>query len=183
MDVRRFGVVCVVLLLLGSELRGGTGRSPVEARRPVQTSSDNRMELRPGDVVADLEFQTPEGTTRRLSEYRGDYVLVDVWATWCAPCIVALPDLEKLHRERGKRLAILGLNVDENPTRVRVFLAERQLPWAQGITGNPEGVLAQLRIPTIPAYLLIDPQGRLVQRAQRVADLQRAIEGLPEPAR
>lgn len=179
MDVRWWGIGWLVLLLLGGELRGDDSPDPVVAQRPGENVSDRPMELQSGELVANLEFQTPEGTIRRLSEYRGDYVLVDVWATWCAPCIIALPGLEKLHRERGDRLTILGLNIDENPARVRVFLAERKLPWAQGITGKPESVLAQLRIPTIPAYLLIDPEGRLVQRAQRIADLQRALERLP----
>ena len=79
---------------------------------------------RPGEVVPDLAFTAFSGETVKLSDLRGRYVLLDFWATWCGPCVADLPAVRQLHETYGadKRLAILGLNLDDDPAKARQFV-------------------------------------------------------------
>lgn len=134
--------------------------------------------LHPGEFVPDIAFQTPTGETGKISDFRGEYLLVDVWATWCAPCVAALPKLEALHDRHGEELRILGLNVDSNAVRVKAFLKERNLAWPQGITNDPSALMTTLGVSSTPTYLLIDPSGRLVRKAVRLSDLEAVFRKL-----
>ena len=69
---------------------------------------------------------------------RGKYVLVDFWATWCAPCVASLPDLAKVHDTFGKddRLTVLGVNIDDDPDKARAFAEQKKLTWIQAFLGT-----------------------------------------------
>lgn len=74
-----------------------------------------------------------------LAEYRGKWVVLNFWATWCAPCVTELPLLDRFHREQNARgWTVVGLAVD-SPTPVREFLRQRPLALPVGLAGL-EGV-------------------------------------------
>src|SRR5262245_8237378 len=83
--------------------------------------------LRPwsGGATPALELAEPNGKVHRLADYRGTTVLVNFWATWCAPCRAEMPSMERLRREmEGRPFAILAVNVGEGP-RVASEFAEK----------------------------------------------------------
>ncbi len=66
----------------------------------ARAASDyERIELRVGSKLADFSFKTLDGATRRLSDYRGRYLLIDFWGTWCGPCVGEIPFLKKAYRD------------------------------------------------------------------------------------
>jgi peroxiredoxin len=100
--------------------------------------------LQAGSVAPTFRLPTLAGGEVDLSSYRGRIVLVNVWATWCPPCVEELPSLEKLHRALGgEGLVVLSVSADEDEAALRRFVAEH-------------GV-------TFP--VLRDPGGRLVAAA------------------
>jgi thiol-disulfide isomerase/thioredoxin len=129
----------------------------------------------PSPVPADLweaRFARPEGGELALSDFRGRWLLINFWATWCAPCIKELPDLNAFAQAQNTRgtgaWQVLGLAID-GPTPVRQFLTRFKPPltfpmglaglngteWARKL-GNSGGGL--------PFTVVVNPQGQLVWR-------------------
>ncbi len=120
--------------------------------------------------------------TKATSVFRGQWVLLDVWATWCGPCVAAIPEMARLHDEfvGRKDFVLIGLSLDQDRRTAQDFVAKRKLPWLQGFLGDwsETGVPEQLSITLIPAYLLIDPDGRLHTRSTSVAEIRKVLDDM-----
>jgi thiol-disulfide isomerase/thioredoxin len=135
---------------------------------------------RVGDVVQDFAFADLAGKTTKLSALRGRYVLVDFWATWCAPCVANLPSLAKLHDRFGRddRLTVLGVNFDDDPDQARKSVAREKLTWAQAFLGraqDKDGTLSRYAINSVPTHLLIGPDGKLIERSESLQVITEAL--------
>jgi beta-lactamase regulating signal transducer with metallopeptidase domain/thiol-disulfide isomerase/thioredoxin/protocatechuate 3,4-dioxygenase beta subunit len=134
---------------------------------------------RPGEVAPDLAFTTFTGEAVKLSELRGRYVLIDFWATWCGPCVQALPAVRKLHETygAGDRLVVLGLSLDEDPHTARRFIQDQRIPWTQGSLGGRADAPALTRyaVVSVPAYFLIGPDGELIRSSQSIEEISEAL--------
>ena len=101
----------------------------------------------------------------KLADFRGKYVLLDFWATWCGLCVAETPELKAVHDRFGNdpRFAMLSLSVDAEKDAPRKFVAERGLGWTQGFVGEwaEGGVSDAYHAETIPAIFLIGPDGTL----------------------
>lgn len=118
--------------------------------------------------VRDAELRAISGSPIRLANYSGKVVLVNLWATWCTPCRIEIPELVKLHKEfRSQGLEMVGLST-ENPdvseysvkTFVRKFKVDYKIGWA---TPEVAGTLMQGR-DAIPQSFIISRDGRIMKR-------------------
>lgn len=115
-----------------------------------------------GDVAPDFALETLDGTMIRLSELRGRKVILNFWASWCAPCRAEMPDLERLYREHKDRFTLLGINIREDRQAIERFL--REVPVSYPIVLDPQGAAVRAyRVIAQPATFWIDEQGRIVQ--------------------
>ena len=117
-----------------------------------------------GDVAANFDFKSPDGKLTDLTAQRGHYVLIDFWATWCGPCVANLPEVETLRKDfSSKGLIVVGANLDTEPATANDFLAAHPLPWHHAQLGDWSAttIPKQYGVSTVPAYILIDPQGRI----------------------
>ena len=118
-----------------------------------------------GEMAGDFEFDMPAGRKSSISALRGNYVLVDFWATWCKPCVEKLDQVERLAEQftGNKPLVVVGANLDANPERARQFLKSRPLGWKQAFLGDwsDTDVPRRYSIASVPAFVLIDPNGRI----------------------
>jgi peroxiredoxin len=114
-----------------------------------------------GDLAPDFVLQSIDGRTRKLSNYRGKVVLVNLWATWCPPCLEELPVLDQLGEEFGdKGLVVLGVAGDEDVQAVRDFLAKSPVKFE--VLLDPRGVIGtQYAITGYPETFFVDREGRL----------------------
>jgi peroxiredoxin/predicted negative regulator of RcsB-dependent stress response len=105
------------------------------------------------------------GKAVRLDAYRGKYVLIDFWATWCAPCIGELPRLQAAYRTyHDAGFAIIGVSLDESKTAVVDFARARNLPWPQLHNASGSADLVEgFGVSSIPATYLIDPEGTVIR--------------------
>lgn len=118
-----------------------------------------------GEPAPDYSAVTLDGDTVSLGDYRGRAVLLNVWATWCQPCIAEFPDLRALQDSLGpKGLTILGVSVDETKPRemLEEFTARHGITWPtlrdrQARVANTFGWAGG-----IPKSVLIDREGRVV---------------------
>ena len=119
-----------------------------------------------------LAFETMDGQPASLEAFRGKVVVLNLWATWCAPCRKEMPSLDRLQaRFTDQPVVVLALSVDRaGPERVQAFLNEvgiRQLH----VYRDPKAVaLRTLRVPGLPATLLVDKEGSEVARVLGIAE-------------
>jgi peroxiredoxin len=122
-----------------------------------------------------VDFSLPDldGRERQLSEFRGRWVLVNYWATWCPPCLEELPELEQFHTaHRSRDAVVIGINMEEIPlARLREFVEEQFLsfPILREKPG-PRGVLGP--VPALPTSYLVSPAGELVARQVGTVDAE-----------
>src|SRR5262249_55787459 len=117
------------------------------------------------------------GRTIRSDAYRGKYVLLDFWATWCGPCVAELPRLQAAYRAyHDAGLEIIGISLDESKDAVIEFVKARQIPWPQVHGPGASGDLIQaLGVSSIPATYLIDPEGTIIRLDLRGKALDEAL--------
>ena len=121
----------------------------------------------PAPVLTVLTIETADG--RKLSEeaFRGRFVLLNVWATWCPPCVKEMPELDRFHREFSPAgWQVVGLAID-GPTPVKEFLAKVKVGFAIGLAGFGGTELAQTlgnQSGGLPFTVLIDAKGRIRHR-------------------
>jgi thiol-disulfide isomerase/thioredoxin len=127
------------------------------------------------------QVTTLDGKTLTRDDLRGRIVLVDVWATWCAPCLAEMPTLKRLQADHGDALLIVGVNLDSVPRRdLRQWLARKDITWPQLFDGRGvNGPLAnQLNVEFLPRSFLYDEEGHLVATDLRGNALVRAVRVL-----
>lgn len=115
-------------------------------------------------VGASLDLQSEQladGQPFDLSSQRGKVCIVDVWASWCAPCRLALPFFAELHGRLATRgLSVVALSVDEDQAAAKAFVDSMKLPfvvlWDRG-----QKNVARLNVPKMPTSFLLDAQGRV----------------------
>lgn len=113
--------------------------------------------------VAGLVLNGERGT--KLSQFRGRVVVVDFWATWCAPCLQAMPELDAMRAEMtrlgwGERFEVVGVNVDNDIPKARQFL--ERIGVSYPVIGDPIGIIMKQWGPwKLPATFLLDADGKV----------------------
>jgi len=145
----------------------------------VALTASASFALDEGDRAPDFQARSVVGDAEVvLHEMRGKVVLVDFWASWCAPCNAAMPQLEKLSKEfPSDQFVVLGVNVDKKLADARRALEKRPVTYPNA--SDPTGMLPKrFGLQTMPTSYLIDQDGvvRLVHRGFRNGDIDELRE-------
>ncbi|WP_257306225.1 TlpA family protein disulfide reductase [Geothrix campi] len=118
-----------------------------------------------GTDVSRVAFRDAEGARHTLADYKGQVVLVDVWATWCPPCRKSLPEVAELQRAGGDRYVVLPISVDRGGWKdVQPYLAQNpHLGLTAFVPDGPGGLEPFGEIRGIPTTFIIDRQGRVLK--------------------
>ena len=131
-----------------------------------------------GSSVADEKAHRLDGTEDSLSAYAGKVVLMDFWATWCGPCIAALPKMRDLAGAHpAERFEILGISVDAELETVTDFMEDEPMPWSHWHVGVDSELGLSWNIAGYPTYVVVDADGVIRSRGH---DLDAAIEAIEE---
>jgi thiol-disulfide isomerase/thioredoxin len=132
-----------------------------------------------GNPAPELNVTDLQGKPLALTTFRGKIVLIDFWATWCAPCRADGPALEKLYRRYGdKDLIIIGISVGEDRGVVEKFLSEHPHSFPIVLTSENE-MPRPYQIGVFPTYLIIDRDGTVATAAEGdrgFADLRKMLK-------
>lgn len=126
-----------------------------------------------GSVAPDLSLTGVDGKQHRLSEFRGRRVLLNFWATWCAPCLMEMPALVRAQANVGEKGGIVvGIAMDD-PARVRAFLGSHPVNYPI-LIGSLESPSTSLQLGNVgellPYSVLLDENGRLLATRHGVLD-------------
>jgi len=161
-DGDRLRVLTVPLEAIPAPRQGRPGAVSPSSKNPASQTRDGPLE----DSVSSLELTSLDGDIVSLASLRGRAVLLNLWATWCLPCLKEMPVLSALHeRYDSEGLVVVGASVDDADAsdRVRRFVAEQKIPFA--VWRDPEMLLyGALRSRSLPATLVIARDGRVLLR-------------------
>ncbi|MDF2606516.1 MAG: alkyl hydroperoxide reductase [Bacillales bacterium] len=114
--------------------------------------------LERGNIAPDFELQTLTGQSVKLSDLRGKKVILNFWATWCGPCKVEMPEIQKFYEKVGNDVTILAISVAENPSVVTNFINNTNYTFP--ILLDPAPVASNTyKIISIPTTYFIDSKG------------------------
>ncbi|MFZ8996740.1 MAG: TlpA family protein disulfide reductase [Ilumatobacteraceae bacterium] len=133
-------------------------------------------------LLPDVDVETFDGAVVSLTDVDGPAV-VNLWATWCAPCRREIPDFEAVHRERGADVRFVGINIGDDVEDAAAFLDEIDVTYDQ--YRDPGGyVVTALGTSTMPVTLVVAPDGSIATThlgPMDQDDLRRAIDAALVP--
>ncbi|MCH5220492.1 MAG: AhpC/TSA family protein [Muribaculaceae bacterium] len=167
--------------LLPEELEAFLAANPYftqfERVRKLLESNRRKLATSEGAHFADFEIEY-EGVKHKLSDVvgKGDYVLVDFWASWCGPCIrqtAVLKDIYAKYADKG--LKILGVAVWDEPENTKKAIVQHELPWECWLNGQnvPTDIYG---ISGIPCIILFGPDGTILSRDKQSDELKAAVD-------
>ncbi len=151
----------LTLLASGCDRESGPAAQPAASAVPAGAIDRSHK----GSELPEFVFADPAGQQLRLSSLKGKPLLINLWATWCAPCVAELPTLEALAAQHEGKLKVLTISQDgPKSDKVAGFLAARGVkrlqPWL-----DPElEMMSHYQAGTLPLSILYDAQGREVWR-------------------
>ena len=133
------------------------------------------------DFALDLVSGGSEGDRIHLNEMKGQAVVLDFWATWCEPCQIVAPILDRVARKHhGKGVVVVGVNTSDQPGRAPAFAKKRGLSYPI-VFDEGDDVAQRYGVSTLPTLVVIDPQGNVIAVRSGIED-ESAIEALVDKA-
>ena len=126
-------------------------------------------------------FSAPDINEKMISpaDFKGKYLIIDFWASWCGPCREEIPNLKQLYEKYGKKgLEILSVSVDAKSPDWMKALKEEQMPWPQIHAQNSKQVMDLYLFNAIPFMVVIDKEGRIVEKNVRGAILNERLKNI-----
>ncbi|MGI9543674.1 MAG: TlpA family protein disulfide reductase [Cyclobacteriaceae bacterium] len=116
-----------------------------------------------------LQLESFDGDRINLSDYKGQVVFINFWASWCPPCLAEMPQIEKLYTElSGKGVKFFMVSLDKDPEKARQLLAKKQYLFpAYQLAG---ALPSSYQVPSIPTTYVISPEGKIVFSKHGLAD-------------
>jgi thiol-disulfide isomerase/thioredoxin len=146
-------------------LAGCGSETPAPAPQAEAPKAGAVDRSRAGTAAPDTPFQDPDGEPARLTDFRGKPVLLNLWATWCAPCVKELPTLDALQLREGPALKVLTVSQDmEGREKVEAFLTKGKYRTLEAWLDPEMALMAELGVTTLPTTILYDAKGREVWR-------------------
>lgn len=134
-----------------------------------------------GSLVSDFTQADTAGIPINISAYRGKYVLIDFWASWCRPCRQENPNLvAAFDKFKSKNFTVLGVSLDQNKKAWLDAIKMDGLTWGHvsDLKGWGNEAAAMFKVKSIPQNLLLDPEGRIIAKNLRGAILEARLNAL-----
>jgi thiol-disulfide isomerase/thioredoxin len=171
----RIGPAYLILAIIAICIAAGVG-GYIAASGPSQPASLQRQEevavgkftaVSPPLPAFALAYTARDGKAARLGDFHGHWLLVNLWATWCGPCIKEMPSLDRMQARLAPGVAVVAISEDRNGAKaVDPFLATLHIDTMK-IGLDPAGDIAgALHVQGLPTTFLLDPQGRIVAKLE-----------------
>jgi thiol-disulfide isomerase/thioredoxin len=165
------------------------------SNQPDKTQTVSPAKANQATTTIDFEFVDFSGKSRKFSEFRGKYVLLDFWATWCKPCLADIPKLKELYEKyKGEGFEIIGMDLEtigdeaeapnpefvkETTARAKQIITTRGVTWTQATSETAVPVAMKVfNVKALPTKILIDREGKVIATIGEKVDLKGIVEKL-----
>jgi peroxiredoxin len=145
----------------------------------TDTSSGPATGINIGDIAPDIFLPNPQGKMISLSSLKGKYVLIDFWASWCAPCRQENPNVVRMYQTyKDKGFEIYGVSLDQDKDAWIDAIQRDGLTWAQvsDLNGWRAAPAQTFGVRAIPATVLLDKEGKIIARDLRGEELEQKLK-------
>ncbi|MEM9053500.1 MAG: TlpA disulfide reductase family protein, partial [Bacteroidota bacterium] len=135
--------------------------------------------LKPGTLAPEIALPNPQGKMVKLSDYRGNYVLIDFWASWCRPCRAENPNVVRMYNKyQGKNFEIFGVSLDKTKEKWVDAIAQDNLAWphVSDLKFWQSAAAKLYNVNSIPFTVLIDPDGNVIETKLRGKALEDKLD-------
>jgi thiol-disulfide isomerase/thioredoxin len=168
--MRRLSILLLVLL-------SGCDRQPAPSNRstaaaPAAPEPAGKVDRsHAGKPAPGTEFDDPDGDTVTFAAFQGKPLLLNLWATWCPPCVKEMPTLDALAGRQGDKLQVVALSQDKDGReKVDAFFSKAKIGKLEAYMDPKLAVMGDLRVEVLPTTILFDARGREVWRVSGELD-------------
>lgn len=129
-----------------------------------QEQSATSKQVAEGSVAPDFSLVNIEGKEVKLSDYKGKYVVLDFWGSWCGWCIKGMPEMKRMYEKYNDKIEIIGIACGDKESVWRASVENLALPWVNvrdNERGSKNSVAGMYEIKGFPTKLIIDPEGKI----------------------
>ena len=165
---KKITIIVLIILLTGTFAFSYLNNDDSEYDRP-------EVGVEIGKSAPNFTLTDLNGDSTKLSDYRGEKIFLNFWASWCPPCRAEMPDLQKLHEENFDDFKIIAVNVGENKTTAAEFISENDLGF-EVILDNDQEVSREYLVRGIPTSYFLDENGIIINKISGVISYQKMLE-------
>ena len=168
-------------------LEQGFGQSPT-VKRVLAEFEENKKQvmanrpLAPGSEAKEIAQPNPEGEIMKLSDYRGKYVLIDFWASWCGPCRKENPNVVELYKKyKDEGFEVFSVSLDKDKARWEAAIEQDNLIWDGHVSDLKfwrSEAAQDYNVSSIPFTVLVDPEGKIVNTRLRGIQLEETLKSI-----
>lgn len=163
-----FGVIVLVLYMTGLH----TNVAAFAQRMILETglmSANTEAPVNPKDADYNFKLKDLEGNEKSLSDFKGKVIFMNIWATWCPPCIAEMPNIQELYNKiDNEDIVFVMLSMDNDLSKVQRYVDKKEytFPVYMAASRVPE----VFRAPSIPTTMVISPEGKIISKKVGMAN-------------
>ncbi|WP_160717135.1 TlpA family protein disulfide reductase [Chitinophaga solisilvae] len=147
--------------------------------KDVATEISARKLSTVGSTPADFTLKNGDEQPVKLSAFRGKYLLIDFWASWCGPCRAAFPHMRELYAKyKDKNFEILSISTDRDKAAWLKAMKEENNPWPQAHDGQGTVSKKQFNVQLLPTLYLISPEGKIIAQKPDEAAIDKKLAAI-----
>ena len=153
-----------------------------EYNEAIEAALTKALVLQPGQPAPDFTLDNLDGQPVSLNQFKGKAIFIDFWASWCGPCIVDLPYIQKIKAEMAEQpVVFLNISLDDDEEAWRKAIAKHEIKGVHlRAAGWGAEVAKAYSIHSLPSYYVVDAQGRIAERLRAVYDTQEIVAKIAE---
>lgn len=142
----------------------GTDQKSTAAGESIAIRIEGMKKAVTGNQVGEFILNTPKDEPVAFSSFRGKYLLIDFWSSWCGPCKASFPHMKEVYKKyRSDQFEIVGISIDEDKSAWLKELNTQQLPWPQ-LLDNKKIYISEFAVTGVPTVYLISPEGKIMMK-------------------